>query len=108
MASFHTIFYSNITPRNMAQSNTEKVRALLKKGVTISNPESVCIGSEVDLDRITGEDVVLYPGCRIYGEDTLILAGARIGYETPATIDNCYVGPRVSLNGGFFTGAVSC
>ncbi|MCP3951671.1 MAG: hypothetical protein GY697_05550, partial [Desulfobacterales bacterium] len=90
----------------MAQSNTEKVRALLKKGVTISNPESVCIGSEVDLDRITGEDVVLYPGCRIYGEDTLILAGARIGYEAPATIDNCYVGPRVSLNGGFFTGAV--
>ena len=79
---------------------------LLDKGVTIPNPESVYIGSEVDLDRIAGEAVVLYPGCRIFGSDTLILAGARIGYETPATIDNCYVGPRVSLNGGFFNGAV--
>ena len=48
----------------------------------------------------------MYPGCRIYGTDTLILAGARIGYEAPATIDNCYIGPRVCLHGGFFTGAV--
>lgn len=90
----------------MTQSNTEKTRMLLGKGVTIPNPESVYIGSEVDLDRIAGEAVVLYPGSRIFGSDTLILAGARIGYETPATIDNCYVGPRVSLNGGFFNGAV--
>ena len=90
----------------MTQSNAEKTRMLLDKGVTIPNPESVYIGSEVDLDRIAGEAVVLYPGCRIFGSETLILAGARIGYETPATIDNCYVGPRVSLNGGFFNGAV--
>ncbi len=90
----------------MTQSNTEKVKMLLDKGVTIPNPESIDIGREVDPDRIAGEDVVLYPGCRIYGSDTLILEGARIGYEAPATIDNCYVGPRVSLSGGFFNGAV--
>ena len=90
----------------MAPSKNERVKALLEKGVRITNPGSIDIGVEVDLDRISGEDVTLYPGCRIYGADTLILAGARIGYEAPVTIDNSYVGPRVSLHGGFYSGAV--
>ena len=90
----------------MTRSNKEIIEALLEKGVTIPNPASVDIGSEVDPSRIAGKGVVLYPGSRVYGGDTLILAGARIGHETPATLDNCWVGPRVSLNGGFFSGAV--
>lgn len=90
----------------MTQSNTEIIKALLQKGVTIPNPASVDIGNEVEPARISGVDVTLYPGCRIFGSKTLILEGARIGYEAPATIENCYVGPGVSLNGGFFSGAV--
>jgi len=90
----------------MAHSNSKRVQTLLKKGVKIPNPESVDIGPEVNLDRIAGKEVILYPGCRIYGAQTLILEGARIGYEAPATVDDCYVGPGVALNGGFYNGAV--
>ncbi len=90
----------------MKQSSTEKIRILVEKGVTISNPGSVDIGAEVDPGRISGNGVILYPGCRIYGAATLILDGVHIGYEAPVTIENCYVGPQVSLKGGFFSGAV--
>jgi len=90
----------------MTPKNTETIKALLNKGVKIPNPESVDIGVEVNSDRISGNQVVLYPGCRIYGAQTLILDGARIGYEAPATVEDCYVGPGVALNGGFFSGAV--
>jgi len=90
----------------MTQSNTKIIQALLDKGVVMTNPACIDIGPEVDPDRISGQDVILYPGCRIYGAQTLILDGARIGYEAPATIDDCYVGPDVTLNGGFFNGAV--
>jgi UDP-N-acetylglucosamine/UDP-N-acetylgalactosamine diphosphorylase len=90
----------------MTKSGAGKIKLLLAKGVRIPNPGSIDIGAEVNLDRIAGQGVVLYPGSRIYGAQTLILDGAKIGYEAPATIDNCYVGPSVKLNGGFFSGAV--
>lgn len=90
----------------MTQPNTKIIQALLDKGVKIPSPASIDIGTEVDPDRISGQGVILYPGCRIYGAQTLILDGARIGYEAPATVDDCYVGPDVALNGGFFKGAV--
>jgi bifunctional UDP-N-acetylglucosamine pyrophosphorylase / glucosamine-1-phosphate N-acetyltransferase len=66
----------------------------------------VDIGEEVDLKRISGEGVILYPSCRIYGDKTLILPGAKLGYEGPVTVENCYIGPRVELKGGFFRKAV--
>ena len=84
----------------------EKIARLIDKGVSISNPLTLDIGEEVRLDRISGEDVVIYPGCRIYGEKTVISAGARIGYEGPATIDGCQIGPQVQLKGGFFSRSV--
>ena len=78
---------------------------LMDKGVTLLNPESIFIGQEVDLDRISGTDVTIYPGVRILGEKTLICNGAEIGKEAPVTIENCYVGPDTFLKGGFFQGA---
>ncbi|MCP4692346.1 MAG: hypothetical protein GY859_30150, partial [Desulfobacterales bacterium] len=36
----------------------------------------------------------------------LILPGVRVGFEGPATIQDCLVGPDAALNGGFFKGAV--
>ncbi|MFO7753102.1 MAG: protein GlmU [Desulfobacteraceae bacterium] len=84
----------------------DKLRKLLEKGVVIHNPDTVHVDQDVDTDRISGDGVVLYPGCRIKGEKTLVLAGSKIGAEAPVTLDDCYVGPDVQLKGGFFQKAV--
>ena len=83
----------------------DKTRRLLEKGVTLPNPESVHIGPAVDPDRISGDGVTIYPGCRIYGADTLLMRGARLGAESPATVNNCQLGPGVELKGGYFSGS---
>lgn len=80
---------------------TLKLKHLLQKGVTIPNPESVEIGEEVNPDRISRK-AVIHAGSKIFGRSTLILADSVIGYEAPATIENCYIGPSVALKGGFF------
>ena len=79
---------------------------LMKKGVNIPNPESVDIGPEVDIDRISGDGVTLYSGTKIYGKSTLILRGAVMGLEGPVTMKDCHIGPEVRLAGGYFAGAV--
>ncbi len=84
----------------------DKVLQLINKGVNIPNPLTLDIGEEVNVDRISGRDVRIYPGCRIYGEETVISAGARVGYEGPVTIDNCQLGPKVELKGGYFNASV--
>lgn len=83
-----------------------KVEKLIEKGVTITNPAGIEIGSEVDVDRISGDGVVIHSGCKILGADTLILAGAKLGYEAPVTVDNCQIGPEVELKGGYFNQSV--
>ncbi len=85
---------------------TTPVHQLMEKGVKIHTPETVEIGPEVELHRISGDGVEIYPGCRIYGGKTLILPGTKLGYEGPVTIEDCYIGPRVQLKGGFFRKAV--
>jgi len=84
----------------------DKVVKLIKKGVTIPNPLTLDIGDEVNPDYISGMDVTIYPGCRIYGEKTVISAGVRIGYEGPVTLDNCQLGSKVELKGGYFNKSV--
>jgi UDP-N-acetylglucosamine/UDP-N-acetylgalactosamine diphosphorylase len=84
-------------------TNIEK---LIKKGVQIDQPASVEIGGDVDVDRISANGVVIYAGCKIFGPDTLILPGVKLGYEAPATVDNCQVGPDVELKGGYFNQSV--
>ena len=79
---------------------------LIKNKVNLINPETIEIGKEVDPDRISGEGVVIHSGSKIYGADTLILPNARIGYEGPATVENCFVGPGVTLAGGYFKNSV--
>jgi len=80
-----------------------KVEQLIKKGVRIHNPETITIGQEVSVDRISGDGVSVHSGCKIYGSNTLIMAGGEIGYEGPVTIENCQLGPRAKLKGGFFS-----
>jgi len=83
-----------------------KIVELINKGVNIPSPESVEIGDEVNSDRISGENVVIHSGSRIFGDKTLILENARLGYEGPVTIENCQIGSNVELKGGFFCNAV--
>ncbi|NNJ99300.1 MAG: hypothetical protein HKP58_02700 [Desulfatitalea sp.] len=82
------------------------MQQLLNKGATIYDPGAVYIDPAVDIDRLAGREVTIYPGVRIFGADTFIGEGAQIGKEGPVTIEGCYVGPKVSLKGGFFSGAV--
>ena len=84
----------------------DKVAQLIGKGVDIPNPLTVDIGDEVDTGRVSGNDVRIYPGTRIYGDRTVISSGARIGYEGPATIENCQLASGVELKGGYFAGSV--
>ena len=90
----------------MDNRSTAKIEALLKKGVKIPNPDSVDVDETVDVDRISGDGVVIYSGCKIMGHSTLILQGATLGYEGPVTVENCHIGPQVELKGGFFKDAV--
>ncbi len=90
----------------MKNQSILKIEKLLKKGVNIPNPDSVEIGSKVDTDRISGEGVVIYSGCKIFGGSTLILKNTRLGYESPVTIENCQIGTNVDIKGGFLRQAV--
>ena len=84
----------------------DKVVQLINKGVDIPNPLTIDLGDEVNIDHISGKGVRIYPGCRIYGKQTVISSGSQIGYEGPVTIDNCQLGPRVELKGGYFNKSV--
>lgn len=84
----------------------EAIEALLDKGVQIPNPLSLDIGPEVDLDRISADGVTIHPGCRIRGARTVISAGVTLGSEGPVTVEDCRLGPNVSLKGGYAAGAV--
>ena len=74
------------------------IAALLDKGVNIPIPLSLDIGAEVDVDRISADGVTIHPGCRIRGGRTVISAGVTLGSEGPTTIEDCRLGPNVSLN----------
>lgn len=84
----------------------DKVFTLIRKGVTIPNPEAVEIGDDVRIERISGRDVVFYGGTRLQGAQTLVCPGVKLGYEAPVTVVDCHLGPQVELKGGFFTGSV--
>ncbi|MCF8068750.1 MAG: protein GlmU [Desulfobacterales bacterium] len=89
----------------LAQKQT-KINLLLNKGVKISNPQSVDISDDVKSENISGYNVSIYSGCKIFGNTTVIMPGAKIGYEGPVTIENCQIGPDVELKAGFFKDTV--
>lgn len=84
----------------------EKIQQLLAKGVHIPNPATLDIGDDVHIDQISGQGVTIYPGCRIYGGKTVISSGCKLGYEAPATVEDCRLGQRVELKGGFFSKSI--
>ena len=83
-----------------------KIQKLIDKGVKIEAPFSIELSDDVNLDRISGDGVVIHSGCRISGSNTLISKGTVLGQEGPVTIENCFIGPDVQLKGGYFKQAV--
>lgn len=79
-----------------------RVEQLIKKGVDIPSPLTVDVGAEVRADHISADGVKIYPGCRIHGEKTVISAHVQLGRQEPVTLDDCQLGPRVELTGGYF------
>jgi UDP-N-acetylglucosamine/UDP-N-acetylgalactosamine diphosphorylase len=86
-------------------TNEAKLSQLRRQGVEIPAPHTLEIGDEVDLSAIRGPKTVLHSGTKLYG-DVSIAPGCRIGYEEPATVEGCAVGPGCKLAGGYFGGAV--
>ena len=86
--------------------NNMAIQALLKKKVCIPAPDAIEIDNKVKLDQISGKDVTLHAGVKIFGSDTIISSNCEIGREGPVTIENCYVGPGVQLKAGYFKNAV--
>ena len=82
------------------------VEDLLSRGIEISCPHAVEIGSDINPDRLFGKGIRLHAGCRLRGSQTYIAQGACIGSEGPVMIDNCYIGPDVELKCGYFKNAV--
>ena len=84
----------------------DKIEQLIRKGVNIPIPLTIDVGDEVNIDQISGNGVKIYPGCRIYGKKTVISEGVQLGYEAPVTVENCQLGPKVELKGGYFKKSV--
>ncbi|MBF0572644.1 MAG: protein GlmU, partial [Desulfamplus sp.] len=80
----------------------DKINLLIKKGVKLLNPESIFIDDDVDIERISGDNVTLYPFTKLMGKETLIMSDTTLGLEGPVTLDNVLVGKGSRLNGGFF------
>ncbi len=81
-----------------------RARELTERGVVIPCIDAVEIGPDVDPRRIA-PGVVIRPACRLSGAETSIGPGCEIGAEAPATIENCQLGRRVQLKGGYYSGA---
>ena len=82
------------------------IEDLLDKGVSIPHPASVVVAPDINLDRISGDGVILHPGTRLRGASTVISAGCTLGAETPITVEDCHLGHNVELKGGYVSKAV--
>ncbi len=80
------------------------VQRLLDRGVVLPCPYSVEVNDSVDPERIA-PGVIVHTGCTIGGEKTSIGPGSELGRESPAVIEDCQLGHKVDLKGGYFSGA---
>ncbi|MBP1624070.1 MAG: UDP-N-acetylglucosamine pyrophosphorylase, partial [Acidobacteria bacterium] len=87
-----------------ASQVTKSVQNLLARGVLIPCPYSVEVDDSVVPDRIA-PGVVIHTGCRIAGAKTSIGPGSELGKEAPVAIEDCQLGHKVELKGGYFSGA---
>jgi hypothetical protein len=81
------------------------VQSLLNRGVIIASPFSVEVDNSVNPEQIA-PGVIIHTGCRITGAKTSIGPGSELGKEGPVAMENCQLGHKVELKGGFFSEAV--
>jgi hypothetical protein len=81
------------------------VQSLLDRGIRIPSPYSVEVDESVNPERIA-PGVIIHAGCRIAGAKTSIGPGSELGKEAPAAIEDCQLGHKVELKGGYFSEAV--
>lgn len=82
----------------------QPVQNLLNRGVVIPCPSSVEVDESVNPERIS-TGVIIHTGCRISGAKTCIGPGSELGREAPVAMEDCQLGHKVELKGGFFSGA---
>jgi bifunctional UDP-N-acetylglucosamine pyrophosphorylase / glucosamine-1-phosphate N-acetyltransferase len=87
-----------------ASTKTLPVRNLLARGVVIPCPFSVEVDESVD-PELFAPGVIIHTGCRIAGAKTSIGPGSELGSEAPVVIEDCQLGHKVELKGGYFSGA---
>jgi UDP-N-acetylglucosamine/UDP-N-acetylgalactosamine diphosphorylase len=89
----------------MDPSLSDSVRRLLDQGTIVHAPATLHLAASIDVRRISPE-AEIFPGCRLSGEQTSIGPGCRLGEEGPVTLDDCQLERKVTLKGGYFSGAV--
>jgi hypothetical protein len=80
------------------------VQSLLARGVILPCPFSIEIDESVNPERIA-PGVIIHTGCRITGAKTSIGPGSELGKEAPVVVEDCQLGHKVELKGGYFSGA---
>lgn len=80
------------------------VQKLLARGVVIPCPAAVEVDDSIDPQRVA-PGVVIHAGCRLSGAKTSIGPESELGAEAPATVEDCQLGRKVELKGGYFSGA---
>jgi len=88
----------------MSDAAPSQVPLLLRQGVQMPNPDSITVDHSVNIEQIA-PGVVIHPGCRITGSKTSLGPGCVLGEEAPVTLDNCQLGAKVRLAGGYFSEA---
>jgi hypothetical protein len=80
------------------------VQSLLARGVILPCPFSIEVDESVNPERIA-PGVIIHTGCRIIGAKTSIGPGSELGKEAPVVVEDCQLGHKVELKGGYFSGA---
>lgn len=83
---------------------SKPVQNLLARGVLIPCPFSVEVDDSVAPESIA-PGAVIHTGCRIAGSKTSIGPGSELGKEAPVTVEDCQLGHKVELKGGYFSGS---
>ncbi len=59
-----------------------------------------------NVEELLLRGVKIHAGCKVFGAQTSIGPGCVLGREAPATVEDCQLGEKVELRGGYFSGAV--
>ncbi len=82
-----------------------RLEVLAARGVRVVDPRQTYVDEQVRLDRVR-PGAVLHPGARLSGARTWLSPGAEVGRHGPVVLENCVLGERARVDGGYARGAV--